>query len=202
MIARSPRTPPAPVPITLSKVLLVEGQTPVHFFEALLQHLGLSEQIEIRDFGGVKDLRAALDALVSSSEFRGLVESLGVVRDAESEARAARQSVDDALAAADLPTNLRTSVFILPDNNRPGMIETLCLDSVRDQAVFACVEEFFECANRHGIGASAKVAKCYAQAFLALQERLEPYPGRAAYHGYWPWDSPAFDELNEFLGQL
>jgi hypothetical protein len=199
-----PDSDPTPAPITQSKVLLVEGRTPLHFFDAILKHLGLRDHIEIHDFGSVNNLRNALRALAISSGFRTQVKSLGVVRDAESDAKTARQSVDDALAAAELAQGVETSVFILPDNNRPGMIETLCLDSVRDEPVFACVEDFFECAKNHGIdpSSSPQAPKSYAQAFLALQDKIEPYPGRAAYHGYWPWDSPVFDELKEFLRAL
>ena len=198
MISRSP------VPISLSKVLLVEGQTPVHFFEALLQHLKLSNQVEIHDFGGAENLRAALRALVASSDFRTRVKSLGVVRDAESDAKTARQSVDDALIAADLAKDVRASVFILPDNDRPGMIETLCLDSVRDEPVFACVEEFFECAKNHGVKprTPSRDPKSYAQAFLATRQDVQLFPGLAAYRGYWPWNSPVFNSLKDFLRSL
>jgi len=151
MIPRPPKTEPPPVPVSLSKVLLVEGSTPLHFFEALLSELGLHDLVEIRDFGGVRDLRPAVRALASSSEFRRLVKSLGVVRDAETDAKAARQSAEDALAAAGLPEGVETSVFIPPDNKQPGMIETLCVESVRRDPAFACVEEFFKCLGTQGV---------------------------------------------------
>jgi hypothetical protein len=52
MLAQPPRMAPPPVPIALSKLLLVEGDTPMHFFEALLQHLGLGSAVEVRNFRG------------------------------------------------------------------------------------------------------------------------------------------------------
>jgi hypothetical protein len=59
----SPR-PPRPVPpataITLSKLLLVEGDTPSHFFEALLRHLGLDSHILILNYRGTADLATYL----------------------------------------------------------------------------------------------------------------------------------------------
>src|SRR6266404_992192 len=96
--ARTP--PPPPAPLSLPKLLLVEGSTPMHFFEALLQRLGLSAQIEIRDFHGVPDFKVYLSDLAKSNAFKTLVTSVGVVRDAEDKpAASARQSVQDALAA-------------------------------------------------------------------------------------------------------
>jgi hypothetical protein len=204
MIPKPPKTAPPPVPVTLSKALLVEGATPMHFFEALLDELGFQDQVEIRSFGGVQDLRAALRALASSSEFARVVKSVGVVRDAESDAKGARQSAEDALGAAGLPEGMRSSVFILPDNERPGMLETLCLDSIRQDPVFSCVEQFFECIARQSVELPSppRDAKNYAQAYLATRKEVQLFPGLAAYRGYWPWDSRVFHDLKEFLKAL
>jgi len=204
MIPRPPKIEPPPVPVSLSKVLLVEGSTPVHFFEALLCQLGLNDSVEIRDFGGVRQMRAFVRAFASSSEFRRLVKSMGVVRDAETNAGGARQSVDDALKAAALPEAVQTSVFILPDNERPGMIETLCIESVRQTPVFSCVEQFFQCVETQGVDlpGAPHDAKNRAQAFLATRSEVQLYPGIAAYRGYWPWDSAVFANLKEFLEAL
>ncbi len=38
--------------ITASKVLLVEGQDEVKFFEALLKHLGIKKNVQIHEVGG------------------------------------------------------------------------------------------------------------------------------------------------------
>ena len=204
MIPKAPKTAAPPVPVTLSRVLLVEGKTPFHFFRAMLEELGLLDEVEVRDFGGVRELRAFVRALASTSEFRSLVKSVGVVRDAERDAKAARQSVDHALAAASLPEGVRTSVFILPGNEREGMIETLCVDSIRQHPVFSCVEQFFECAGKHGVDlpSAPRDAKHYAQAYLATRKEVQLFPGLAAYRGYWPWDSGVFDRLKKFLKAL
>jgi hypothetical protein len=204
MIPRPPKTAPPPVAVSLSKVLLVEGDTCLHFFEALLSELGLEDEVEVRHFGGVQQLRAFVRAFASTSAFRDVVTSLGVVRDAETDAKGARQSVEDALTVAGLPEGVQTSVFILPDNKRRGMIETLCVDSIRQDPVFSCVEEFFQCAEGQGAGLphAPRVAKNHAQAFLATREEVQLYPGIAAYRGYWPWKSPVFDDLKTFLKAL
>jgi hypothetical protein len=203
-----PQTPQARTPVQLSKLLLVEGDTPMHFFEALLRHLGLHDQVEVRKFGGNTDLRGCLDGLVATSEFKQLVRSVGVIRDAEDDARSAYQSASDALTAAGLtPTRtppIRTAIFILPDGQNPGKIETLCVQSVMNDLVYSCVEEFFACVQRQKGQLPAKFdqAKAYAQAFLSTQEDVQLFPGLAAYRRYWPWGSPVFDPLKQFLQSL
>ena len=95
-------------PITLSKLLLVEGDTPMHFFEALLRHLGLNAAIEIRNFRGLPTSRTYLSRWLATPEFQSLVTSIGVVRDAEDKpAVDARQSVTDAFTAAGLTGGAR-----------------------------------------------------------------------------------------------
>jgi hypothetical protein len=209
--AQPPQTPPPPTLIQLPKLLLVEGNTPMHFFEALLRHLGLQPQIEIRNFGSINNLRPVLLALATTDEFKRLVTSVGVVRDAENDAAAALQSVQDVFAAAGLTLaampHIRTAIFILPDNSSPGKIETLCMQSVRadpDHApVYSCAEEFFACVQQNGqLPAKFDEAKAYAQVFLATREDVQLFPGLAAYRGYWPWDSAVFDPLKQFLRAL
>src|SRR6266511_3010519 len=117
--------PPSPGPVTLSKLLLVEGDTPMHFFEALLKELGLQDDIEIRNFRGVGDFKTYLVNLADTDEFKRVVTSVGVIRDAEAKpATAARAAIEYALTAAGLtPTRtplVRTSIFILPDNTNEG----------------------------------------------------------------------------------
>ncbi len=208
--ARQPVPPPPP--ITLSKLLVVEGDTPMHFFEALLRHLKLADQIEIRNFRGIGDLKTFIIDLARSAEFQRLVTSVGVVRDAENDSRSACQSVEDALAAAGLTPQrvppIGTAIFILPDNQRPGMIETLCMEAVASDSTlvdaFGCVQEFFACLHQRQVSLPADItfAKHHAQAYLATRSQVQLFPGLAAYRGYWPWDNPVFNSLRQFLQSL
>lgn len=205
MIARQAYAAPPPLPFRVSKLLLLEGQTPLHFFEALLLQLGLSPQIEVRSFGGVGDLRDSLTALANTPGFH-LIQSLGIVRDAERDAKAALAAVNGGVAAAGVNQHglKKISVFLLPDNARPGMIETLLVDSLRADPIYACIEEFFDCTAKFGapLPAGEIAAKSLAQAYLATRPEVQMFPGIAAYRGYWPWDSPAFDGIKQFLQAL
>lgn len=211
-----PRPSPVPVPplppVSRSRQLLAEGDTPMHFFEAFLRHLGLQNAVEIRNFRSVTNLRPFLLDLSATAEFQTLVTSVGIVRDAEMDATAARQSVEGALQAAGLTAArvppIRTAVFILPDNAGPGMIETVCMLGVETepalQGAYTCTAEFFACLQKNGVAlpAEPKIAKNRAQAYLATRTDVQLFPGQAAYRGHWPWDNAVFDPLKQFLRSL
>ena len=79
--------------------LLVEGNDPRNFFEAFVEHLSLAN-IQIQNFGGIYELRGFLSALVNAPGFQ-IVQSIGIVRDAETSAERAFQSVQSSLERAD-----------------------------------------------------------------------------------------------------
>jgi hypothetical protein len=210
--AKTPAPIVRPAPISLSRLLFVEGDTPTHFFEALLCHLGIDKHVEIRNFRSITQLRPSLIDLARTVQFQTLVRSVGVIRDAETDAVAARRSVDDALQAAGLtPTRvppIATSVFILPDNAAQGMIETLCMHAVDGEATLAatssCTKEFFDCLWRAGVtlAPEPRLSKNRAQVYLATHIDVQLFPGQAAYRGHWPWNNPVFGPLKQFLQNL
>lgn len=201
-----PRKPfnPLPKPIESSKVLLVEGTTPLNFFTAALRHLGLEDQVEIRDFGGITQLATFLQTLAATADFREKVRSLGVTRDAEASAAGARASVDSAITRAALGAGVRTAVFIFPDNDSPGNIESLCLQSVADSPIMQCVNAFVDCAANGGTvwAQGYEQDKARVQIFASTLESPTGFAGLAAYRGAWPWTSPAFNEVFGFLRSL
>lgn len=203
MIAPRARNP-YPEKISHGKLLLVEGETPAHFFEALAKHVGLEKEIEIRSFGGVNNFQSVLSAMVLSHGFSSVVKSLGIIRDAETNAVAAKQSIEDSIVKAKLPTQIKRSIYILPDNARPGMIETLCLESIAHQPHFPCVDEFIEKAQ--GLGAQfppgLAIEKCRLQVYMAAHPDPQLHPGIAASRGFWPFADPKFFALADFLKSL
>jgi hypothetical protein len=207
-----PRQPKiSPPPLTLAKLLIVEGDTPLHFFEALLRHLQLDHIIEIRSFGGIGDFGQYVIDLTKASDFQQ-VSSVGVVRDAENDAAAARASVTHALASAGLTSGrvpiVRTSIFVLPDNQTPGMLETLCMRAVQGDTGLAgawgCVQQFFACLAQSQVllTTTPVLAKHHAQVYLATLQKPQMFPGIAAYHDAWPFANVVFDDLKKFLHSL
>ena len=211
MLASDLQYPQSRSPISYSKVLLVEGRDAFEFFKAMLRHLGLLSEIEIRNFGGVGELADYLDTLRITSGFSGIT-SLGIVRDAETDADSAFRSVCNALTKSGYgvpsqPTMVAdgspgVSVFILPDCVNPGMIENLCLQAVVGDPACLCVEQYFQCLQEQGVDLPRNMPKARLYTFLASRPGPGLRLGQAAHRGYWQWDSPVFDSLKDFLRAL
>lgn len=201
---------PQPQPITKEALLLVEGKDPLHFFEALCNHLSLSRQLQTMNFGGVKELRGFLVGLRGQSGFRN-VKSIGIIQDAETGAAAALQSVHTSLKHAGLtvpnePEQVSwdgqpaVGVLILPGQDKSGMLETLLCETFVDGPERRCIDAFFRCVQKQCPGANIKnTDKAHARAFLATKS--DPYPsvGIAARKGYWPLDHEALEPARTFL---
>ena len=198
-----------PTQIEKPTQLLVEGKDQQNFFGAFTQHVGFQQLPQIQNFGGVDELRGFLRSFVRTPGF-DTVERIGIVRDAEESAAAARRSVEGSLRNVGLPVpgapgagdRPAVHVLILPDDEKPGMIETLLCRSVADQPVNRCIDEFFDC-----VGALPNIDmrnphKARAQAYLATRPSPQVSVGVAAREGYWPLDHEAFAGLRTFLTAL
>jgi len=207
------------------KQLIVEGRDVEEFLKALLREMGLAEEIQIRSFGGISQLSNSLQefqdiiqAIRQAPGSEGLltqeITSLGIVRDAErhNEPEDAFKSVCSALNGIGLTapgqigtfegSNPRVGVLILPDAEKRGMLETLCLRSVADHPAMQCVNEYFDCVKEQLGKLPKNMDKARVQAFLASTPEYVPHLGLAAHRGYWPWDSSAFDHVKQFLREL
>ena len=190
--------------------LLVEGENPRGFFEALLLHLGLAEAVQVQNFGGVDGLRGFTKALARTPGI-ATIEAIGCIRDAEAAAPAAPQSVRHAFRAAGWPEpeeaglvagrQPRVGLFLLPGSGRPGMLETLCWEAVSEDPAAPCVGSFMECLGERRIEVR-NPDKAKVQAFLASREAVDGRVGIAARKGYWPFHSQAFSPLKNFVTAL
>lgn len=191
--------------------LVVEGRDAEEFFKALLRDMGLAE-IQVQNFGGKDELPRFLDALKRMSGFIKQVISMGVVRDADNNPGDAFQSACGALSRAGLAVpnkaeefkgnSPKVSVLILPNAEESGMLETLCLQSVKNDPVMQCIDEYFDCISQKLMDLPNNMYKAKAQAFLASRARPGLLLGQAANAGYWPWDHPVFDHVKRFLRTL
>lgn len=132
--------------------LLVEGNDHRNFFRAFIRHLEI-EDIQVRSFGGVKDLGRFLRAFVNQPGFRESVHRIGIVRDAENSAKDAFQSVRSSLDRAGLSVPDRpealsegkpiVSVLLLPGRGKSGMLETILCETFAGSAEGECSSSFF-----------------------------------------------------------
>jgi hypothetical protein len=206
-----PRFPKQPEPISRPKLLVVEGQDDRRFLQALLRYLTLESDFDVQELEGVGNLGERLSALHGISGF-AQVQSLGVIRDADRDAQSAFQSLCSGLRNARLsvpaqPLSVtgaspQVAVFIWPDCQNPGTLETLCLSSVNSNPAMVCVEQYFECLSQKMDVLPRPADKARLHTFLASREKPGLRIGEAAERGYWDWDHPAYDPIKQFLRAL
>ena len=205
--------------IEQTRLLIVEGRDEEFLFAAMLEQHLARQDIQVMGIGGKTRLADNLRALVKAPGFSS-VEAIAIVRDADKTpgdssvpaARSAWDSVIAALNGVDLPVpsthgafspgTPRTAVFILPDGEHDGMLETLCLRAVADSRdAWPCVERYFRCLEEKGIR-QKNPDKARAHAYLASCEEPDRRVGEAGQAGYWPWDAAAFAPVVELLRGL
>lgn len=201
-----------PQPLTLSKPkqLLVEGRDSEAFFYPFVESIGLKDVVQIHDYGSITELAAFLKQFVRNAQFKKLpVRSIGIIRDAEQDATSAFQSICTALYKAELavpeqpclPTKHEPNVniFILPDSETAGMIETLILRAVKDDPGFECVDRYLECVIQLTNSVPKPMDKARLLAYLASKPDIKPLTGFAARAGYLNLASQAYEPLRNFL---
>jgi hypothetical protein len=193
----------------MKKIVFCEGQDDVAVVRGLVTHLSLN--IEVESYDGKNNLSHVLRSLSTRPDFaQQKVAAMAILRDADADSNASFASVRDGLRQnrfqppdADgtfAESTMRVGIFVVGLNGR-GMIEDLCLNSVSDRPEFSCVADYFTCiaqkSSRRFFSSKARV-----RVWMASHVDYEFYVGKAAEEGYWPWESPAFDSLKNFLRAL
>jgi hypothetical protein len=198
------------VQIVQRTLLVVEGRDEELFFGALLRYLGLGH-VQVLPVGGKERLAENLRALSKSPRFSEVI-CIGVVRDADSDPRAAFESVGAALRHAGLTTpreamlpaghEPRVCVMIVPTPSTPGTLEDLCMGAVDTDPAYGCGERYFQCLRENGLPEPRNLSRARIQVFLASRPLAGKRLGEAAQAGYMPWDAGAFGKLKSFLEQV
>jgi hypothetical protein len=203
-------------PIQAAKQRLVEGRTPEIFFREWVEALELEGDAEVRDYGSLADLTPYLKVFTTYKDFRELVNSVAIIRDAEDKpATFAFDSVCAALRTVGLPCPTspasfsdgmpRTGIFVLPDCQQSGMLETLCWSALQSDHGFApqlgCVTTYLNCLKQANT-VIRNETKARVWTYLAGKGHFDPQVGRAAQAKVWDWTSPALQQLSVFLKAL
>ena len=213
-------------------VLLVEGIDDARFFEAFLGWLGKVDDVQVAQVGGKDRFRQFLDGPLKRANNFPRLRRLGIIRDADSDASAAFQSLCGNLINARLPSpqqawawrptrqgGLDVSVAILPDMSSDGNLEELCLRSLRSEPELSCINDYVDCIARTSSPISAHhMAKAKIYTYLAAgagpgrgssqdrdptgREKPGLRLGESAEKGIWTWDDPAFQQLKDWLFDL
>ena len=203
--------------IEKDRLLLVEGRDEANLFGALIEHLEHRldgerwSEIQVIDAGGKNKFPNNLRAIKAGAEARD-VQAIGAVRDADDDAGGAFRSVCGHLSNAGYAppaahggfsgATPAVGVFIVPDGDTPGAVETLCRRSREGDAVSGCVEDYMSCLDRRGAMRSGNRDKTFAHAYLAATDDPVARVGEGALRGAWDFDSDAFADLSAFLREL
>lgn len=202
-----------PIPVTKRKLLMVEGKDEVNFFEEFFKHLEINDVVDIREVRGKDNFRNQIPALISKVSGSAKLEKVAIIRDADESSMSAFESIKGILKANNFKgpekpgefsgDNPRIGVFIMPDNKNNGMLENLCLESIKGDSGLECVDKFIDCANQFENRLKEKdIAKAKVQAFLSIVPEVPNSIGVGAKKGVWNFDSPQLQPLIDFLSQL
>lgn len=198
-----------PFEIKTKKLLLVEGKDETNFFSCLLARMNIDD-FDVIDAGGVDQFKIKFPALRRAVGF-SLLESLAVVRDAENDSESAFLSIrnilrKEGLRPPDRPNefsgeNPSVGIFIMPGDCKQGMMEDLCLRTVKDHPALQCADAFIDCISSLNMRPK-NAAKSKAQVFLAAMPDIVCRVGLGAEKGYWDFDSDEMQALKSFLYHL
>ena len=200
--------------IKAQKILAVEGQDEWYFFKYFLEKKLNIKDVQLIDIEGESKFLAKLKLLKLSPNF-DKVKKIGFVRDADDDLQKSFKSIKEAIEKGlqyKAPTKMNTwqkdeahdielGVFLLPNNEEKGMLETLCLRSVADDAIMPCLDTYFDCMNKviPENKRPKNIAKSRVQVFLASRKTYKSSVGFAAEKGYWNFDADCMQEIRNFL---
>ncbi len=192
-------------------LILCEGADAYYFLIHLLVVFGNNEsffeQFCVYDFGGIKDLRQYLHLMCSMDDFRNIVKSLSIVRDAEMDAVGACQSImgalrDVGLASPNAPcswtsagTNkypdIRTGFVLFPScdaNPENGTLEHLCLRMLSADNAKSVLTDADTALERHRPHLP-RLHKNRLHTYFSLTDKAEAFD----------WNAPEIESLKSFL---
>ena len=197
--------------ITHKKVLAVEGKDECNFFKALLDDMGITEY-QIYDIGGKPKFKIKIPALIKTSDLDfDKVEVFAIIRDADGNHRGAFESISSIVKKAGLEEPLKVGtfgdgnpkvvIFIMPGNSENGMLEDLCLQTVKNRTVMEHVDHYIDCVQKIEEGPKI-IAKAKAQVYLASKPETVYSVGLGAQKKYWDFTSDALNDLKIFLENM
>ncbi len=205
--------------IESSKLLLVEGIEDLHLFTALIDYMIENEDgcekltdIQLWKYDGGGNLKKDLKVIRLSREYKTILKKIAITSDAEDNAESKFQSITHHLtnngypcpATQLTPTESNPSVVVLtiPCTGQ-GMIEDICLESVKNDPAMCCVDKYFDCLNaeltENGLDVPSNTSKAKLQAFLASRKKPNLRLGTAAKRKCYPFENAVFDEMKEIL---
>lgn len=194
--------------VTKKKVLAVEGKDECEFFEALLNDMDISE-CQIYDIGGKDKFKSKIPAFIRFSHLHfEIVEVFAIIRDADDNPEGAFESIKNIVKKAGLePSSTvntfgdgkpKVGIFIMPGGSETGMLEDLCLETVKNKPVMKHVDHYIDCVKIMD-EIPKNIAKAKAQVYLASKPDIVCRVGHGAKKNYWDFTSSTLGGLKTFL---
>lgn len=200
-----------PPKIEKEKLLIVEGDDEYRVFQKIFNELEITT-LQLIPHGGKNALPSYLkNVLIKDPMYiRSEISTIGIIRDADSNAKAAFQSVCSALENCGLSKPQRenekttgnpgVAILILPGNLKTGSLEDVFLDSISNTPLFECIEKYFECVKEKQGSVPNQISKAKVHTYLASNihdpdKRL----GESVHAGIWDLNHSAFTKIIEFI---
>ena len=203
-------------------LLLVEGNDEYWFCIQLLKSIGFNsnpEQLDIQviDMEGNQNFSSSLNLITKLPKF-DQVTTIGFIRDAEQNtATSAYSSTCDSIKKfiSNFPipeigevkseNGLSCGIFITPDNSTCGMLETVCLESVKTNPLYKESEVYVDNAESLLPESDRKKynkPKAMVQTYLAGQLKIVNTLANAAKRNIWDYSNPVFAGIVSFIRKL
>ena len=201
------------VTIEKPKLILAEGRDAELFLVWARDTYLERGDVQIIDFGGINQLPPFLLNLPNMENF-DKVESLMIVRDAETDAKVAAQSITNAMERAKLPVPpepftftsngpLKTAFVLFPGPDAiRGTLEDLCLRTVENAALMTCASDYLTCAKEQGIEHN-RPHKNKLHTYLSGTKEYVGLPiGRASQKGAWNYEHTAMKPFKDIIQEM
>ncbi len=195
--------------IEKEKLIIVEGGDDENFIDALLKKLEIND-VEIINIGGnnFDDYVPEIGKITGFDKVKQLL----VIGDADNNSQTAfdriKRSIEEIEDYNLIPPQVRNSFnndlpqigiyIITKPNSEEGILEDLCLETVKNHPVMKCVEIFCECISELDCEfENPSKSKC--KTFLSGMPISVPHIGVGAQKNYWNLESEILDKLKSFL---
>jgi hypothetical protein len=204
---------PRPEPIKKEKLILAEGKDAYHFFCHACNFYRETQDVQVMHFGGNDDLPNFLLDLTNMDKYDE-VNTIIIARDAETDAKAATDSIKHSMKQATIPVpekpfeyirnaTLKTAFMIFPGpQQKDGTLEDLCLLTVENDPLLECVDGYLECAKAKG-EQFPRIHKNRLHCFLAGKDDSVGLPiGLAFKAKLWPPDHIALKPFKKIIQEM
>lgn len=208
----------------MSRVVLVlcEGKEDRLVFEKIASRASLSGLV-FEDYGGKDNLLNHLRVLMERPEFtRNSIRRIAITRDADDSHDGAWKSLCSSVKAAfsvalaspgdaigmpggipDKDPAIEIAGWVLPGDGKPGMLESLCLESVSERPEYSCLRDYVACLEK--LLPSSLHPKAQFHAWIVSHADLKDKDyniAKAVSGDRFNWEHSAFAELRAFLQRI